>query len=451
MDLLNAAVFHHERQGLGVLLDTCSVPLGGEPFVCADAASRAANVVQGLLPDSAKSGTVQRYVDRLFSMLGFMGSVAMGPSGPHAHFLKHSVDALTIRGLGAAGPDPKGTTRPSSASNVPTTAAVLNLVRGVSNLEEELHHSFFSYLMLSTTAFVSIGMLCQSAATIMSLSALSTSSWVAIADQVQQKRDSISVCAEMCTSVRFDYCAFWRSFGMFNGINLFAPACLSRTTGEYAYALALLLVPLAVQGRRLTALSQDKMLLRAVLIVGTFEAFGALLLWVASSWPEPLEGTLSAFLEVVGLAGCLLVLAVRKSVSTVATKKPQRPPWEGPKTVMACVVAYFCSVTALLNWPVATVLALTHVPLLALASPLKGRSVSSFFMAAAMIMSSPGRWASILNLVAAHSSGTSVLLRWLQWFRLSGLVNVPLMCLVSIPVHLTVALVMFAPQSQVNT
>lgn len=234
----------------------------------------------------------------------------------------------------------------------------------------------------------------------------------------------------------------------FNDINRWR---LPLTTGEYAYALALLLVPLAVQGRRLTALNQDKMLLRAVLIVGTFEAFGALLLWAASTWPEPLEGTLSTFLEVVGLAGCLLVLAVRKSVSTVTTKKLQRPPWEGPQTVMACVVAYFCSVTALLNWPVAAVLALTHVPLLALASPLQGRSVSNFLMAAAMVMSSPGRWASILNLVSAHASGTSVLLRWLRWFRLSGLVNVPLMCLVSIPVHLTVALVLFAPQSQVDT
>lgn len=230
-------------------------------------------------------------------------------------------------------------------------------------------------------------------------------------------------------------------------------ARLPTATGEYAYALALLLVPLAVQGRRLTTLYQDSMLLRAVLVVGTFEAFGALLLWAASSWREPQEDVLSTFLEVVGLAGYLLVFAVRKSASTVAvtSKKMQRPPWEGPKTVMACVVAYFCSVTALLNWPVAAVLALTHVPLLAMARPFQGRSVSSLLMAAAMVMSSPGRWASILSLVAAHASGTSVLLRWLRWFRLSGLVNVPFMCLVSIPVHLTVALIMFAPQSHVDT
>lgn len=216
MDLLNAAVFHHERQGLRVLLDTCSAPLEGEPLVCPDAASRTANAVQGLLPDSAKSGTVQRYVDRLFSMLGFMGSVAMGPSGPHAHFLRHSVDALTIRGLGAVGRDPNGTTRPSSASSVPRTAAVLNVVRGVSNLEEELHHSFFSYLMLSTTAFVSIGMPCHSVDTIMSLLAVSASSWIALPHQVREKFESISACAETCTSECLDSCAFWRrSYGKF--------------------------------------------------------------------------------------------------------------------------------------------------------------------------------------------------------------------------------------------
>lgn len=160
MDLLNAAVFHHERQGLGVLLDTCSTPLEGDQLVCLDAVGRTAEAVKGLLPDSVNGGIVQRYADRLFSMLGFMGSVAMGPSGPHAHFLRHSVDALTIRGRGAVGRgDPNGTDRPPSASSVSRTAAVLNVVRGVSNLEEELHHSFFSYLMLSTTAFVSIGMI----------------------------------------------------------------------------------------------------------------------------------------------------------------------------------------------------------------------------------------------------------------------------------------------------
>lgn len=162
MDLLNAAVHHHERQGVGVKLDTCSAPLNGEPFACRDALGKAARAIESRLPRGTTSGAVLGYFDRLFSMLGFLGATAaMGPSGPHAHFLRHSVDALTIRGLGAAGQSPSSTSRhaSSSGSAASSTGAVLSLVRGVSNLEEELHHSFFSYLMLSTTAFVSMGKL----------------------------------------------------------------------------------------------------------------------------------------------------------------------------------------------------------------------------------------------------------------------------------------------------
>lgn len=162
MDLLNAAVIHHERRGVGVRLDTCSASLKGEPFACPDAVGQAARAIERHLPGRAKDNAAQGYFDRLFTMLGFMGSAAMGPSGPHAHFLRHSVDALTIRGLGAAGRNPSRTDNRAAASGSATssTAAVLSIVRGVSNLEEELHHSFFSYLMLSTTAFVSIGKHC---------------------------------------------------------------------------------------------------------------------------------------------------------------------------------------------------------------------------------------------------------------------------------------------------
>lgn len=161
MDFLNLAVLHHEHQGLGVFLDTCSKApefLDGGSFVCPDAAGRAANAVRHHLPRSAKGGAIEGYLDRLFSMLGFMGSVAMGPSGPHAHFLRHSIDAFTIRALRGAERDQKDTGSAASGADIrTTTAAVLSIVRGVSNLEEELHHSFFSYIMLSTKAFVSIG------------------------------------------------------------------------------------------------------------------------------------------------------------------------------------------------------------------------------------------------------------------------------------------------------
>lgn len=159
MDLLNAVVIHHERRGVGVKLDTCSASLTGESFACPDAVGQAARAIERHLPGNAKSSAVQGYFERLFTMLGFIGSGAMGPSGPHAHFLRHSVDALTIRGLGAVGQDPNSSDNRAAASGsaTSTTAAVLSIVRGVSNLEEELHHSFFTYLMMSTTAFVSMG------------------------------------------------------------------------------------------------------------------------------------------------------------------------------------------------------------------------------------------------------------------------------------------------------
>ena len=158
MDHLNAVVYHNERQGIAVMLDMCSALLNGSPFMCEDATGRGARILGGLLPPSFRGGVVQQYLDRLFGMLGFMSSVALGPSGAHAHFLRHSIDALTIRGLGAAG---KGTMhadrRQTTGSMIPSTIAMLNMVRGISNLEEELHHSVFSYMMLSTKAFVSIG------------------------------------------------------------------------------------------------------------------------------------------------------------------------------------------------------------------------------------------------------------------------------------------------------
>lgn len=187
-----------------------------------------------------------------------------------------------------------------------------------------------------------------------------------------------------------------------------------------------------------------------MLIIGTFKAFGALLLWAASAWREPSEEALAVCLKVIVLAGYLLMLAVRVSVSTRGTEGLKCPSWEGPKTVMACVLAYYCSVTALLSWQVAAVLALTHVPLLAMARPFKRSSVSSWCVTLAMALSSPARWASLLSLVTAHSSGTGVILQWLRWFQLAGLLNVPLMCLVSLPVHLTVAFVLLTPESQVG-
>ncbi|CAM9625355.1 unnamed protein product [Scytosiphon promiscuus] len=372
MDLLNAAVFHHERQGLAVKLDMCSTPLNGEPFACPDAVGQAAKAAELYLPPSAKTSAVQGYLDRLFAMLGFMGSAVVGPNGPHAHFLRHSVDALTIRSLGKTKRDQSNIGQRATTSGTATgsTAAVLSILRGVSNLEEELHHSFFSYLMLSTKAFVSIG--------------------------------------------------------------------------EYAYALVLLLIPLALQGRRLSALKEGGSLVSAVLIVAAFQIFGAVLLCAAYAWPEPSAKALGVHIKVADIVGYMVVFGVRACVPRESSNQKRLPAWVGSKTVMACVLGYSCTVTALLSWHVAAILALIHVPLLVAVRPFQRKSLSSWCMALGMIISSPAQWSSILGWAMAHASGTSVMLRWLQLFRLSGLLNLPLMCLVSMPTHLTIAFVLLS-------
>lgn len=223
-------------------------------------------------------------------------------------------------------------------------------------------------------------------------------------------------------------------------------ACVNlNPTGEYAYALVLLLVPLALQGRRLSTLNRDKKLLTGVLVVVTFEAFGAVLLWVASTGPEPSEEALAKYLKFADLVGYLLVfLAVRMCASNQEKDEQRLPSWAGPKTVMACVLGYSCSVTALLSWQVAAVLAITHVPLLVAIRPFQWKRLSSWCMALGMVVSSPACWSSVLGWATAHGLGTSVLLRWLRLFRLTGLLNLPLMCLVAMPAHLTVAFVLLS-------
>lgn len=208
----------------------------------------------------------------------------------------------------------------------------------------------------------------------------------------------------------------------------------------------LLLVPLALQGRRLATLNADKTLVTGVTAVAIFEAFGALLLWIAYACPEPSEEALGIYLNIADLAGYLLVLAVRAFVPKEASSQQRHPWWVGPKTVMACVLGYSCSVTGLLSWQVAAVLALTHVPLLIAVRPFEGKHLSSWLMALGMMVSSPARWSSLLGSATAHASGTGIVLRWLRLFRSSGLLNMPFMCLVSMPAHLTVAFVLLAPR-----
>lgn len=152
MDMITASTHHFEAQQIEVILDGLTRDPPGETLAFPPARALVISAVSRLrVPDVAR-GAMINYFERLLGMLSFMGSIVIGPSGPHAHFLQHSVDAITIRGRGQNQPM-------ETCSELPirTTAAVLSITRGISNLEEELHHSFFAYVMLSTKAFVSVG------------------------------------------------------------------------------------------------------------------------------------------------------------------------------------------------------------------------------------------------------------------------------------------------------
>lgn len=152
MDMITSSTHHFEAQQVDVALDGLIDDLPEENLAFPHARALAISAVSQLRAPDVVRGAMIDYFERLLGMLSFMGSVAIGPSGPHAHFLQHSVDAITIRGHGQNQPMETCSELPIS-----TTAAILSITRGISNLEEELHHSFFAYAMLSTKAFVSIG------------------------------------------------------------------------------------------------------------------------------------------------------------------------------------------------------------------------------------------------------------------------------------------------------
>lgn len=218
--------------------------------------------------------------------------------------------------------------------------------------------------------------------------------------------------------------------------------------------MVLLLFPLAMQAGRLPRLYRDNTLFGAVLIVGTFEGFGALLLLAVSLAPQVSAEVLRWYLNVATLMGYLLVVAVRllvhprRSTSPRLVSETNAPlQWEGPIMVIACIMAYFCSVTALLNWPLAALLALTHGPMVVMAKPLRLSNPGSWCTLPCMLFSMPACWPLLFGAAAGRGSGgVEVILQWLRWYRVSGLMNVPLLCLLSIPAHLTAVFVLISPQ-----
>jgi glycosylphosphatidylinositol transamidase len=87
------------------------------------------------------------YQERLQTMLRGMISQGVGhASGPHSSFIPYHVDAITLQTVGDGWHDEMSLGR-----------TVESLFRSLNNLLEHLHQSFFFYLLMQASRFVSIG------------------------------------------------------------------------------------------------------------------------------------------------------------------------------------------------------------------------------------------------------------------------------------------------------
>lgn len=217
--------------------------------------------------------------------------------------------------------------------------------------------------------------------------------------------------------------------------------------GEYAYALILLLVPLVVEARGLVGPEKEKTPLRAVLLVSIFELYGVILLLGASASTKLSATSVKYYLVAATLGGYLLVVGIMATMHRHGVACS----WEGPKMVMACVAGYSFCLTALRSWPLATLFAVSHVPMLTMARPFKASSWISWCVLLSMLTSLPVSWPPSLAWLTRTSSGGAVVLGWIRWYQLSGVVNLPLLCLVSIPAHLTATFVLLSPTAETKT
>ncbi|KAI9852534.1 MAG: Glycosyl phosphatidyl inositol protein transamidase complex subunit [Thelocarpon superellum] len=87
------------------------------------------------------------YQDRLKTMLRGMLNQGLGhASGPHSSFIPYHIDAITLQAVGEGGQDEMAMGR-----------SVESIFRSLNNLLEHFHQSFFFYLLMQHTRFVSIG------------------------------------------------------------------------------------------------------------------------------------------------------------------------------------------------------------------------------------------------------------------------------------------------------
>ena len=153
LDLVNTAVRAFHRHQIPTVLDRDAVQQGSEhvhesyvSFVltwtihfCKEYIT--AKFERGLL----------KYLDDLKGMLYFMATLASGPSGPHANFIRYNIDSVTL----SLTKGPNANLRELSTRDV--LRSIEMVIRALSNLEEKLHQSFYFYVLPSTSTFVSVG------------------------------------------------------------------------------------------------------------------------------------------------------------------------------------------------------------------------------------------------------------------------------------------------------
>ncbi|ETW09850.1 hypothetical protein, variant [Aphanomyces invadans] len=142
LDLVNSAVETLENERIPIVLDRCA----DSSIVCDDLLAVLDLWVRSLVPRNWDG-----YLTRLLTMFRFIATLATGPSGPHANFIHYNIDAITLTALHSDS---------QSSSSFQLTnfmRAIATVVRGISNLEEKFHQSFYFYLLPTTRTFVSIG------------------------------------------------------------------------------------------------------------------------------------------------------------------------------------------------------------------------------------------------------------------------------------------------------
>jgi len=137
-----------------ILLDRCMGKLEGGR--CHDLVSRIAEVTAWIFDPLTLPYAAHQYLRRLFGMFSFMAALSQGPSHAHAHFLQHSVDAVTFRGIPVDEYFDPNFSKSQILTGFDVVRSLSQFVRSLNNLEEDLHHSFFYYLLPTPITFVEI-------------------------------------------------------------------------------------------------------------------------------------------------------------------------------------------------------------------------------------------------------------------------------------------------------